>query len=118
MEKEVMQNGECRHRGGCAVLSFLAGGVIGAGIALLATSKHGEEARNRIRELGDEAKQKAEGYIERVKASATSAVEHGKEILDQQKSVFDKVVEAGKEILDQQKSVISNAADVGKGKGK
>jgi gas vesicle protein len=118
MEKEVIQNGECRHGGGCALLSFLAGSIIGAGIALLVASKHGEEMRNRIRELGDEAKQKAEDYIEKVKAGATSAVEHGKDILEQQKSVINKVVEAGKDILEQQKSVISNVTDVKKDKGK
>ena len=118
MEKEERQKDECGCRGGCVLLSFIAGGVVGAGIALLVASKQGEEMRNRIRELGDEAKQKAEGYIEKVKAGATSAVEHGKEILEQQKSVISKAVEAGKEILEQQKSVISNVGDAGKEKGK
>lgn len=118
MEKGLMQNEECGHGGGCILLSFLLGGLAGAGLALLLASKHGEGVRGRIRDFGGEAKQKAEGYIDKVKAGAESAMEHGKEILEQQKSVIDRAVEVGKEILEQQKSVISNVADIAKGKEK
>jgi gas vesicle protein len=118
MVKGEIQEEICGRGGACALLSFFVGGAIGAGIALLIASKHGEAMRGKIRELGEEAKQKAEGYIEKVKAGATSAVEHGKDILEQEKSIINKAVEAGKEILEQQKSVISNVAEVGKKKGK
>lgn len=118
MEKEIKQDGGSGRGGGPVLLSFLAGGILGAGVALLAASKHGKGMRSRIRELGDEAKQKAEDYVEKVKTSAASAMEHGKEILEEQKSVFDRVVDAGKEILEQQKAVISHAADAARVKGK
>jgi len=117
MEKEAMRDEE-RGRGRASIfLSFLAGGIVGAGIVLLAASKHGEGIKGRIGRLGDEARQKVEDYLEKVKTGAASTVERGREILEQERSIINKAIEAGREILEQQKSVIGGVTEPGK-KGK
>jgi len=117
MEKEAMRDEECGRGRACIFLSFLAGGIVGAGIVLLAASKRGEGVKDRLGRLGDGARQKVGDYLEKVKAGATSAVERGKDILEQERSIINKAVDAGREILEQQKSVIGSVTDPGK-KGK
>lgn len=93
--------------GGCSVsplfFSFFLGGLIGAGIALLLAPKAGKETRERIKELAEEAKEKAGEYIEEVKGKVTSAVEKGKEVLEEKKSIITTAIEAGKEAYEKEK---------------
>jgi len=114
MEKDAMRDEECGRGRTCIFLSFLAGGIIGAGIVLLAASKRGEGIKDRFGRLGDGARQKVEDYIEKMKDGVTSAMERGKDLLEQERTVIDKAIEAGREILEQQKSVIGGLADPGK----
>lgn len=88
---------------GSIVLSFFLGGLIGAGIALLTAPKTGREAREKIKELASEAKDKAETYIEQVKSKAASTVEKGKGLLEETKSIITTAVEAGKEAYEKEK---------------
>jgi gas vesicle protein len=80
-----------------ALLSFFAGGLIGAGVALLVAPKTGEETRRMIKELAEDTKTKAEDWIDDVKDKATSYVEKGKEFIEKEKDVITKSVGAGKE---------------------
>jgi gas vesicle protein len=59
---------------GNALLSFLVGGLIGAGAALLMAPKTGEATRRMIRELAEDTKAKAEDWIEEVKDKASGFV--------------------------------------------
>lgn len=88
---------------GTVLLSFFIGGIIGAGVALLTAPKTGEETRKMIKELADEAKEKAEGYVGHAKNRAMSYVEKGKEFVEREKNVISKAVEAGKEAYDKEK---------------
>ena len=57
-------------RGYCApviLLGFLLGGVVGAGLALLLAPVSGAEARERIKDLAEEVKEKAGGAIEEIR---------------------------------------------------
>jgi len=74
-------------------LSFLIGGVVGAGLALLLAPQPGREMRKRIKEFPGEAKE----YVEDVKGRVKSTVEKGKEVFENKKSALSKAVEAGKE---------------------
>lgn len=80
---------------GTALLSFFAGGLIGAGVALLMAPKTGEETRRMIKELAEDTKAKAEDWIDEVKDKATSYVEKGKEFIEKETNVI--TVGAGKE---------------------
>lgn len=84
-------------------LSFLLGGLVGAGVALLLAPKSGRETRLRIRELADDVKEKADDYVEQTKSRVTSAVEKGKDFVQDQKSIIATAVEAGKEAYEKEK---------------
>ncbi|MCL4476788.1 MAG: YtxH domain-containing protein [Nitrospirae bacterium] len=84
-------------------LSFLLGGLMGAGVALLLAPKSGRETRQRIRELADDVKVKAEDYVEQAKGKVSTAVEKGKGFVQDQKSIITSAVEAGKEAYEKEK---------------
>lgn len=88
---------------GTVLLSFFVGGIIGAGVALLVAPKTGEETRKMIKDMAEEAKEKAEGYYEQAKGKATSYIEKGKDLLDKEKNIIAKAVETGKEAYEKEK---------------
>lgn len=88
---------------GTVLLSFFVGGLIGAGVALLTAPKTGEETRRMIKDLAEEAKEKAEDYMGQVKGKATTYVEKGREFIEKEKNVITKAVEAGKEAYEKEK---------------
>ncbi|MCX5809171.1 MAG: YtxH domain-containing protein [Proteobacteria bacterium] len=88
---------------GSILLAFLLGGVVGAGVALLMAPKPGQETREQIKKLADEAKEKAEAYIEDVKSKAATVVEKGKELLEKEKTVISAAIDAGKEAYEKEK---------------
>lgn len=88
---------------GSVLLAFVIGGVVGAGLALFMAPQTGRETRQKIKELADEAKQKAADYISQVKEKAASATEHGKEFLEEKKSLIAAAIEAGKEAYEKEK---------------
>ncbi len=89
--------------GSSMFLSFLLGGLVGAGVALLLAPKSGRETRQRIRELAEDAKEKAEDYAEQAKTRVGSAIEKGKGFVQEKKSVITAAVEAGKEAYDKER---------------
>jgi gas vesicle protein len=88
---------------GSMLLSFFLGGLVGAGIALLVAPKAGEETRKMIKELADDAKKRAEDYLEQTKSKATAAMEKGKEFLEKEKNIIGSAIEAGKEAYEKVK---------------
>lgn len=82
---------------GSVLLSFLLGGMVGAGLALLLAPHSGEETRKKIKEFADDVKEKAEDYMTHAKEGVTSTVERSKHYIDEKKSVITAAVEAGKE---------------------
>jgi gas vesicle protein len=91
---------------GTVLLSFFIGGMVGAGVALLAAPMAGKETREKIKELMDEAKEKAEAYVEQIKETASSVVEKGKELIEEQKTVITTAVEAGKDAYEKEKKKV------------
>jgi len=87
---------------GSVLLSFLLGGMVGAGLALLMAPQSGEETRRRIRELADEVKDKATDYVGQTRERVMSTVEKGKEALDEKKSAITAAFEAGKEAYEKE----------------
>ena len=88
---------------GPTLMAFFIGGLVGAGVALLLAPASGKETRKKIKELTDEAKEKAEEYVDEIKVKASSAVEKGKEFIEEKKTVISKAVEAGKEAFEKEK---------------
>jgi hypothetical protein len=69
------------HKAGSVALSFLVGGIVGAGVALLLAPGSGWKMRKRIVHFSEDAKEKAEGSLEGVKDKVTTAFEKGKVLL-------------------------------------
>jgi gas vesicle protein len=90
-----------RHEGGYSnidlFLSFLLGGVIGAGLALFLIPQSGSKTRQKIKEFTDEAKEKTKKYTEDVKGKVISTAEKGKELFEEKKSALSAAIEAGRE---------------------
>lgn len=92
---------------GTVLLSFLLGGVVGAGVALLLAPKSGRETRQRIFDLADDVREKAEDYYEQVSGGISSTIGKGKDFLQEKKSVIATAVEAGKEAYEKEKEKLA-----------
>jgi len=88
---------------GSVLLSFLLGGVVGAGLALLFAPQSGRETRQKIKDLTDEVKDKTTDYVKQAKEKAASFVDEGKEYYDEKRSILKSAVEAGKEAYEKEK---------------
>ena len=102
----MAQNENGGFSAGCVLLSFVVGGLLGAGVALLVAPKSGRETRQQLKELAEDVKEKAEGYIEQMKEQVSTVVEKGKDIIEEQKSILVSAVEAGKEAYEKEKEKI------------
>lgn len=103
MAQEEREQEERGYSIGSIFFSFVLGGLVGAGIAFMTAPKSGQETRQQIKELAEDVKERAEGYIEQAKSKATSAVEKGKDFLEKEKSIITTAVEAGKEAYEKEK---------------
>ena len=92
---------------GSVLLSFLLGGVVGAGLALLFAPQSGRETRQKIKDLADDVKEKSAEYVNQAKEKATSLVEEGKGYYDEKKSILKSAVDAGKEAYEKEKEKYS-----------
>ena len=104
-----MGNEEGRYSAGSLILGFFIGGLVGAGVALLLAPQPGAETRQKIKELADEAKEKAAKYAEEVKSKVTSTVEKGKGLVEEKKSLVTTAVEAGKEAYQKEKEKLAKS---------
>jgi gas vesicle protein len=95
-----MNDEKCCSNSGGVLLAFLAGGLVGAGLALLYAPVSGREARERMGGLAGElkkktdewtgdVKQKVEGFIEEERSVIKAAYEAGREAMAREKARFE-----------------------------
>jgi gas vesicle protein len=95
---------ECSGHGSAGVvISFLAGGLIGAATAMLLAPKSGKETREQIKSMADEVKETTTDYYERVKKIVVSALENGQELLEEKKDLIASAVQAGIETYEKKR---------------
>jgi gas vesicle protein len=92
------------------MFSFLLGGIVGAGLALLLAPQSGIETRRKITEASDDLKHKADELAKQAKSSVESAIEKGREVVEEKKSVLSSAIEAGREAFHKEKN--KEAAEV------
>lgn len=92
---------------GSILLSFLLGGIVGAGFALLLAPQSGRETRHKIREFTEDVKEKAKDYAVDVKGKITSGIDKGKELYEEKKSIITTAIDAGKEAYEKEKERLS-----------
>lgn len=94
---------------GAVLLSFLAGAAIGAGAALLLAPKTGEEMREKIADLADDAVDSIKEHARQAQQKIADAFTESKETLKQQKSILASAIEAGKEAMDREREKLRNS---------
>ena len=82
---------------GSWVLSFILGGLIGAAVALLLAPRSGRQTREQIKDLVEDAKERAEDYYDKAKSQISTAMQKGAEILEQKKAEVESRVSGIKE---------------------
>lgn len=102
---------------GLTVLSFLAGALTGAAVALLVAPKSGRETRELLSSYGDELRERCRHLPEDAKEHAGGAVDRGKAMIEQGKELINKgskLAAQGKDYLDDKKRALSAAIEAGK----
>jgi len=88
---------------GSIFLSFILGGIVGAGLALLLAPESGSVTRKRIIDFAEDVKDKAKDYTEEMRGKVTSTIDKGKELYEEKKSIIATAFEAGKEAYEKEK---------------
>jgi gas vesicle protein len=96
---------------GSLLLSFLLGGVVGAGLALLLAPQSGAETRRKIRELADDVKDRTDDYVRQTKDKVMSAVDDGRGYYEEKRSLIKSAIDAGKEAYEKEKEKYSKPQD-------
>lgn len=102
---------------GKALTIFLAGGLIGAGLALLYAPDSGEKTRQKVKEGADRALQKAreleekwlerlDGIVQDVKSKTARLIEDGRTLAEDKKRELLAAIEAGKKALEEERQKI------------
>lgn len=94
---------ECGYSTGSIFLSFLLGGIVGAGFALLFAPKSGRDTRQSIKDFAEDVRDKTKDYVEDVKGKVTGGLDKGKEFYEEKKSILTTAIEAGKEAYEKEK---------------
>ena len=88
---------------GTIFLAFMAGAAIGTGLALLYAPKTGRELREKISGMTDEAVDKIKVYVTEAQDKIKTSLDEGKELIREKKSILASALEAGKEAMEQEK---------------
>ncbi len=88
---------------GTVLVSFVAGAALGAGLALLYAPKSGNEIRDKIADLTDDAVDKIKEYAREAQDKIKNALEDGKETVIEKKSILASAIEAGREAMQREK---------------
>ena len=104
---------------GKSFVSFLAGSLIGAGVALLYAPQSGERTRQEIKEkaemtiirahkIEEEIKDSLNQLIGDIRSKVNLLIEEGKDIAEDKKREILEAIEAGKKVLEEQKERLQN----------
>ncbi|MDP2658238.1 MAG: YtxH domain-containing protein [Candidatus Deferrimicrobium sp.] len=96
-----MNDDRCCSGSGGILLAFLAGGLVGAGFALLYTPVSGREARERIGGLAGDLKKKSEEWTGEVKQKVEG-------FIDVERSVIKAAYDAGRDAMAREKARFEN----------
>jgi len=103
-----------------SVISFLAGGLIGASIALLFAPQSGEYTRREMREkaertiikmhrMEDELKGTMSNLIQAIRLKANQLLAEGKDIAEDKRQEILSAIAVGKKALEEERSKLINA---------
>jgi len=91
--------------------AFMAGALIGAGIALLLAPQSGNELRSTLRDYASRAKDELEEATEQGRAAWDSAMERGQDYVEGGKQTLRKAGRAAREFVDETIQTTQNSAE-------
>jgi len=97
-----MGNDSCNAGG--VFVAFLAGGLIGAGIALLYAPGSGSETRAKIGDITEEIRKKTEGMGVDIKKKVES-------FMEEEKAIVRAAYDAGREAMQKEREKFANPSD-------
>lgn len=92
---------------GSWLLSFVLGGLIGAAVALLVAPRSGRQTREQIKDMAQDAKERAGGYYDEAKGKISTAMQKGAEVFQQKKEEMQSSMASGKEAYEKAKGAVS-----------
>lgn len=97
-EEEKMKYEESDYGTGSGswLFTFILGGLIGAAVALLAAPKSGRQTREQLKDIAEDAKEKAESYYEQARSKVSDAMQKGTDVFHQKKSEMKSASEESK----------------------
>ncbi len=87
--------------------AFILGGIVGAGATLLMAPQSGKEAREKIKDIADDIREKTTDYVDQAKDAIISSVDQGKDFIDENKSILGTAIDAGKKAYEKEKNKLS-----------
>jgi gas vesicle protein len=96
-----MSDERCCCGSGGVLLAFLAGGLVGAGLALLYAPVSGRETRDRIGGLAEDLKKKTDSWTGDMKQKVEG-------FIDEERSVIKAAYDAGREAMSREKTRLEN----------
>lgn len=88
---------------GSMVITFLVGGIIGAGLALLTAPRSGRETREKLKYMAEDAREKIKSATDEARAKIADTLRQSKERMSEGKSAIGGAIEAGKRAMEEEK---------------
>jgi len=96
-----MSDERCCCGSGGVLLAFLAGGLVGAGLALLYAPVSGRETRDRIGGMAEDLKKKTDAWTGDLKQKVEG-------FIDEERSVIKAAYDAGRDAMSREKARLEN----------
>lgn len=90
--------------GHSVIVSFFLGTIAGVAAVLLLAPQSRKESAERIREFGNDLKERGTDYFDQAKGTVSTTVGRGRDFLDEKRSLIQSAVEAGKEAYQREKN--------------
>jgi gas vesicle protein len=90
-------------------LSFVLGGLVGAAVALLMAPKSGRQTREQIKDMAQDARERAGGYYDQAKGKLSTAMQKGADVFQQKKSEMESAVAQGKEAFQKARETVTES---------
>lgn len=76
------------------LLAFILGGLLGAAAALLFAPKSGRQTREQLKDIAQDAREKAGSYYDQARGTISTAMQKGAEVFKQKKEEIKSEVES------------------------
>ena len=97
------EEGDYEASSGSWLLSFILGGLIGAAVALLMAPRSGRQTREQIKDMAQEAKERAGDYYDQARGKISTAMQKGADVFQQKKEEMESTIAQGKEAYEKAK---------------